>query len=74
MFEDFTEFILFLFSSYGDIIYPILGFFVVIKFFVCLFIDEGFSDTKNSEESFSNTRNKDIYIDKDGNWIEVFRD
>ncbi len=73
MFEGFKEFILFLFSSYGDIIYPILGFFVAIKFFVCLFIDEGFSDTKNSEESFSNTI-KDIYIDKNGNWIEVFRD
>lgn len=73
MFEGFKEFILFLFSSYSDIIYPILGLFFVIKFFVSLFIDESFSDTKNSEESFSNTI-KDIYIDKNGNWIEVFRD
>lgn len=68
MLEDFKEFILFVFSSpYGDIIYCILGFW----FFVSSF--RKFSRLFN-EGSFSDTKNKDIYIDKDGNWIEVFRD
>ena len=74
--EGFKDFILFVYSSYGDIIGCILGFLLVV--FLCD-ISKRYSDSFRKfyhldKGSLSDTKNKDIYIDKDGNWIEVFRD